>query len=64
MPGLMMRLPNSEIELPGSNGSWKQRARRTTAKAVLRLSVAGAKWIERLALWIDPTLETDAEIEP
>ncbi|WP_375764213.1 hypothetical protein ACE10X_13100 [Bradyrhizobium sp. Pha-3] len=56
-----MNSPNFETELQGSNASWKQRARRSAAKALLRFSVAGMEWIASIALWIDPTVEAELE---
>lgn len=44
----------------GWKASSRQPLRRRLARACLRLGSNSAQWAESLALWIDPTIETEA----
>jgi hypothetical protein len=51
-----MNLLNFGNESHGSKRSWSERTRRSMARSLMRFGLKGAKWAEKLALWIDPSL--------
>lgn len=57
----LMNWLRSARALIGWKASSPQPLRRRLARACLRLGSNSAQWAESLALWIDPTIETEAE---
>lgn len=57
MTQAQMSFKSFAIEYLGSSASWRRTTRRFIAQRLLSCGIKGAKGIEVLALWIDPTLE-------
>ena len=52
----LMNFRNYEAEFPDSKRSWRAVTRRFIARRFLRFGASGARWAEKAALWIDPTI--------